>query len=716
MRSVSSRKYSFLLIIACNSLISLSQKIDRKALVTRHNVIVTKADSLSSLTVGNGRFAFTVDVTGLQTFPERYAKGVPLGTQSEWGWHSFIDTANYKREEAYKNYHVNGRNIPYTVQWNSPERNKNAANWFRQNPHRLQLANIGFELIKKDGTIAQVADIKNIRQQLNLWDGIITSHFTLEGTTVDVVTTGDELYAGFGVKVNSKLIKEGRLKIRIRFPYPTGEWTDVGVGYHNAAKHQSVLLKTDKWSAELGHQLDSTRYYLYTQWEYNMTVKKDGDHSFLFTPDKRFEEFTFSTSFTPRPSIFPQGQLNYGGMKRFTSQHWNKFWNSGGAIDFSGSTDKRAFELERRIILSQYLMRTQEAGEYPPQETGLTYNSWFGKPHLEMHWWHAAHWALWGRTELLEKNMDWYKTVAPKARDIAKRQGFDGIRWQKMTDNTGDETPSSIGALLIWQQPHYIYFAELIYRNKNDKATLEKYKDLVFATADFMASFPYFDPAKQKYILGKGMIPAQERFKAEETFNPPFEMVYWHWALTTAQQWKERLGLPREKKWDELMQNMASLPVQDNKYLFTESATDSYTNPEFRTDHPAVLGAFGMMPGMNQVNDTVMRNTFNWIWNNWSWNETWGWDFPLTAMTTIRMGLREKTIDALLMNIQTNRYLVNGHNYQDERLRIYMPGNGGLLAAAAMMCAGFDGCKEQNPGIPNNGKWKVKWEGLKPMP
>jgi hypothetical protein len=716
MRSVSSRKYSFLLIIACNSLISLSQKIDRKALVTRHNVIVTKADSLSSLTVGNGRFAFTVDVTGLQTFPERYAKGVPLGTQSEWGWHSFIDTANYKREEAYKNYHVNGRNIPYAVQWNSPERNKNAANWFRQNPHRLQLANIGFELIKKDGTIAQVADIKNIRQQLNLWDGIITSHFTLEGTTVDVVTTGDELYDGFGVKVNSKLVKEGRLKIRIRFPYPTGEWTDVGVGYHNAAKHQSVLLKTDKWSAELGHQLDSTRYYLYTQWEYNMTVKKDGDHSFLFTPDKRFEEFTFSTSFTPRPSIFPQGQLNYGGMKRFTSQHWNKFWNSGGAIDFSGSTDKRAFELERRIILSQYLMRTQEAGEYPPQETGLTYNSWFGKPHLEMHWWHAVHWALWGRTELLEKNMDWYKTVAPKARDIAKRQGFDGIRWQKMTDNTGDETPSSIGALLIWQQPHYIYFAELIYRNKNDKATLEKYKDLVFATADFMASFPYFDHAKQKYILGKGMIPAQERFKAEETFNPPFEMVYWHWALTTAQQWKERLGLPREKKWDELMQNMASLPVQDNKYLFTESATDSYTNPEFRTDHPAVLGAFGMMPGMNQVNDTVMRNTFNWIWNNWSWNETWGWDFPLTAMTTIRMGLREKTIDALLMNIQTNRYLVNGHNYQDERLRIYMPGNGGLLAAAAMMCAGFDGCKEQNPGIPNNGKWKVKWEGLKPMP
>ena len=81
---------------------------------------------------------------------------------------------------------------------------------------------------------------------------------------------------------------------------------------------------------------------------------------------------------------------------------------SGGAIDFSGSTDARAYELERRVILSQYLTKVQCAGNFPPQETGLTYNSWFGKPHMEMYWWHAAHFALWNRTELLEKSLDWY--------------------------------------------------------------------------------------------------------------------------------------------------------------------------------------------------------------------------------------------------------------------------------------------------------------------
>jgi protein-glucosylgalactosylhydroxylysine glucosidase len=148
--------------------------IDRKALVERHKVINTKFDSLSSLTVGNGKFAFTVDVTGLQTFVANYQKGIPLGTESEWGWHSFIDTGGYKHEEALKEYDINGRKISYAVQWNEPERNKNASNWFRQNPHRLQLGNLGFELIKKDSSLALINDIKNINKVLNPWTKLST--------------------------------------------------------------------------------------------------------------------------------------------------------------------------------------------------------------------------------------------------------------------------------------------------------------------------------------------------------------------------------------------------------------------------------------------------------------------------------------------------------------------------------------------------------------
>jgi len=85
-----------------------AQPINRKALVERHTVINKTMDTLSSLSVGNGTFAFTVDATGLQSFPDTYAKGVPLGTESEWGWHSFPNTKGYTEEEFLKPYQLNG--------------------------------------------------------------------------------------------------------------------------------------------------------------------------------------------------------------------------------------------------------------------------------------------------------------------------------------------------------------------------------------------------------------------------------------------------------------------------------------------------------------------------------------------------------------------------------------------------------------------------------
>jgi hypothetical protein len=360
-------------------------------------------------------------------------------------------------------------------------------------------------------------------------------------------------------------------------------------------------------------------------------------------------------------------------------------------------------------------MAIQCAGTVPPQETGLTFNSWYGKFHLEMHWWHAAHFALWNRNDMLEKSLGWYRDVLPVAQKLAQRQGFKGARWMKMTDTTGIEAPSSVGSFLIWQQPHIIYFAELCYRNYHSNDILHKYKELVFQTADFMASFPTWDPDRNRYNL-VGIIPAQETFKPEETFNSPYELAYWHWGLTVAQQWRVRLGMGRNRQWDDIIEKLAVLAQKNGLYLSAESAPDSYTNLPFYSDHPAVFGALGFMPESRIVNKAIMNATFDYIWDHWNWKKTWGWDFPLAAMTATRLGRPDKAVDALFMNIQTNTYLANGHNYQDKRLRLYLPGNGGILAAVAMMCAGYDGCEIENPGIPKDGSWKVKWEGLSKMP
>src|SRR6187401_2240169 len=701
-----------LLFISFYTTCIVAQKpIDRKALVERHKVINTKFDSLSPLSVGNGKFAFTVDITGLQTFPLEYKKGIPLGTQSEWGWHSFIDTASYKPGEALKEYEINGRKISYAVQWNEPGRNRNAADWFRQNPHRLHLGNLGFELIKKDGSIAALNDIKNIHQQLNPWTGEIRTHFTLEEVPVNVLTFSQQQQDAISVQVNSVLVKEGRLKIFLRFPYPTGEWLDEGVNFIHDEKHLSNF-KTTSSGAINRHQLDTTKYFTEFVWKGRATILQKQAHYFLITPPVNQTTFEFTCLFTPSQS--PKSIPGFAETKANNYLQWRSFWTRGGAIDFSGSTDPRANELERRIVLSQYLTKIQCAGAYPPQETGLTYNSWFGKPHLEMHWWHGVHFAQWGRTELMEKSLNWYFTVAEKAKRIAKRQGFDGLRWQKMTDNEGNESPSSVGAFLIWQQPHFIYMAEMLYRSKPTKEVLNKYKDLLFATADFMASFPSYDAKTKKYNLGKGLIPAQECFDAVTTFNPTYELAYWSWALQKAQEWKQRLGLPGDKKWDEIINNLAPLPQLNNVYLATESTPDCYEpNSRYLTDHPAVLGAYSSLPAVHGLNTTVMKNTLDTVWKVWKWNDTWGWDFPLTAMTAARLHLGEKAVEAVLMPIKTNTYLINGHNYQDERLTIYLPGNGGVLNAVALMCTGADADKEINIGFPKD--WKVKWEGLKKM-
>lgn len=708
-----SRNLGWLSFLFLSNLLA-AQPINREALVKRHTVKVNKLDSLSSLSVGNGNFAFTVDVTGMQSFPDAYAKGVPLGTQSAWGWHSFPNTENLNRNDALKTYTLEGKQISYMVQPKEPERARKTVEYFRVNPHRLQLGNVGMEIKKKDGTLAGPADIKDIDQQLNMWTGIIHSKFTVEAEPVEVFTACDEFQEAVAFRILSPLLNQQRISVRLRFPYPNGQFKDVGNNWGRDEQHQSTALAFRDNGLLIRRTLDSTAYRVNTFWTGSSQWKQAGPHYFLLTPAMvKQNSWEVVVNFC---QLTKKEAGSFALISKSSKAFWKRFWNSGGAVDFSGSTDSRAFELERRVILSQYLTRIQCASAYPPQETGLTYNSWYGKPHLEMHWWHAAHYAQWGRPQLLERSLDWYFNVADKARAIAKRQGFEGLRWQKMTDHSGEETPSSVGAFLIWQQPHFIYMAEQLYRQKKDPAVLKKYSQLLFETAEFMASFPTKDPVTLKYNLGKGLIPAQECFDAVQTYNPTYELAYWSWALEVAQQWRLRTGLPRKEKWDHIIKNLAPLPQLNGVYLAAANTPDCYTpGSKYLTDHPAVLGAYSTIPAANGLDTAVMNKTYDIVLKMWDWNETWGWDYPLMAMTAARLHRPEDAVNALLMPVRTNTYLVNGHNYQDERLTIYLPGNGGLLNAVALMCTGAAADKEKNIGFPKDGTWKVRWEGLKKM-
>lgn len=698
-----------LLSFLCLFIQGAEAKINRKALLQRNSPIVHGFDSLSSLSVGNGGFAVTVDATGLQTFPTHYSKGVPLGTQSDWGWHSFANPKRYTPEDAYRDYDFGrGRMEPYSVQFNEPGRQQDAANWLRINPHRLHLGVVGFEL----PSTVTFDDFADVTQTLLLGSGIIDSRYTLQGVPVHVQTVCHPERDLLAARV-----KAGQpMPIRLHFPYPTGEHADDACDWDADSKHHTTLVSRRNNLAVFRRTIDATIYYVVVQWQGDVLIAQPSANCFVLTPSTG--DFAFSCEFLPTyTTTFTDYLLpTFGEAATASATAWAKFWNEGGVVDFSACTDPRAPELERRVVLSQYLMAIQAAGDTPPQETGLTYNSWYGKFHLEMIWWHQSHFPLWGHADKLHHTLSWYEKARPMARSIAERQGYKGVRWMKMTDPSAAEAPSKVGSFLIWQQPHLIYLAELVYRANPTKEVLDKYFKLVQETAEFMYSFADYDEQEGRYIL-KGIIPAQETLRAAETINPPLELSAWHYGLSTAQLWRERMGMRRIPEWDRLLAKLSPLTADEQgRYLAAETATDSYTNTRYLTDHPAVLGALGMYPESHLVDKATMSRTLHALWDLWGWDTSWGWDYPMTAMCAARLGEPQKAVDALLMPETKNTYLPNGHNYQSPRLRLYLPGNGGLLTAVAMMCAGWDGCDTPNPGFPADGTWNVRWEGLQEMP
>ncbi len=651
--------------------------IDRHALVTRHNPRLTKIDPLGPLSLGNGEFAFTADVTGLQTFPRLYADAMPLCTMSQWGWHTRPLPSSLQTQKLRpKLYDTYGRKVGYNT---SSEGQTELFNWLRENPHRLHLGQIGLCLSERD---IDPDGISDINQELDLWRGVLNSKFKLLGEPVSITTAVHPERDLLAVVIDSRL--QG-LAVRIAFPYgapsmQAADWTQPD-------KHQTRIIADGKL---ISRQLDEDTYYVAVQGQ----LRSEGRHALLLTGSK----FVVAFSQQQPTGAFPTAAETIAASER----HWKHFWTTGAAVELAHSKDKRAIELERRVVLSQYLTAIQCSGSMPPQETGLTVNSWYGKFHLEMHWWHATHFALWSRLPLFERSLRWYESILPRAVELARSQGYRGARWPKMVGPEGRDSPSPIGPLLIWQQPHPIFYAELGYQARPTRSTLQKYRELVFQSAEFMADYAYFDKKTSRYVLGPPMIPAQENHPAAETWNPTFELSYWSWGLKVAQRWRERLGLGRNAEWDHVIRNLSPLPVKNGVYLAHENCPETFSERNY--DHPSMLGAFGVLPG-DGVDRETMRRTLRETMQRWQWDKTWGWDYPMTAMTAARLGETKIAIDALMMNTEKNRYLVNGHNWQRPNLPCYLPGNGGLLYAIAIMASGS--------GFPADGSWTVRSENLK---
>ncbi len=415
----------------------------------------------------------------------------------------------------------------------------------------------------------------------------------------------------------------------------------------------------------------------------------------------------FACGFAPKPLA---AMPSFDETRRACARHWETLWKHGGAIDLSESKDPRWKELERRIVLSQYQMGAQSAGSWPPAETGLLgLDDWRGQFHMEMLWWHLAHYALWDRWEMGDMALGCYRQFIPTARELAGQLGSKGLKWGKECGPEGRSAPWSGNHALLWKQPHPIFFAELEYRLKPTRATLEKWAVIDQGTAEHMADYPKRDARTGIYSLDPAMPPSEQGF----TKNDVFDLAYWRWALDQAQQWRERMGLPRDPHWDDVRKNLTPLPVVNGLFVHSTEWHDTYTKRNF--EHPDPVGVFGMLPPTQGVDALIARQTVAKVWTTWQWNRCWGWDFPWMAMAAARTCQPQIAVDALLVKNPRNDYDLQGINAGGPCP--YLPGNGGLLYAVAMMAAGWDGAPQRNaPGFPDDGSWVVKWESLYPAP
>lgn len=229
--------------------------IDRHALVSRHDVVLTSADPKESLQVGNGGFAFGMDCTGLQTF---YGN-----TMADWGWHSNPLPAGQTPEDfRFKEYDAQGRKVGYMTDKSGQEE---LFNWLRENPHRFNLGRLRMRLLHADGTLAKVEEITNINQRLELWKSLVTSEFVFDGEPVKVETVADSDSDTIAVKVQSKLLGQGRLSINLEFPAPSPD--NDGANWDAPAKHSTTMTMNGANRADFARAADEMRYQVSLAWQ-----------------------------------------------------------------------------------------------------------------------------------------------------------------------------------------------------------------------------------------------------------------------------------------------------------------------------------------------------------------------------------------------------------------------------------------------------------------
>ncbi|KAJ5222055.1 uncharacterized protein N7469_010942 [Penicillium citrinum] len=318
---------------------------------------------MTPLQVGNGDFAFGADITGLQTFSR-------FSIQSSWAWHNFSLPTVENQTSPSDFLGVDWWTYDRLVNYNMPNpAESDISNWLVQNPQRLNMANTGFHFYEYGIT---EENILNKSQYLDLWEGTIISSFNYKESDVSVQVSCHPDQPVVGIAIKTDLVLSSKLGIFLEFPnFDTHKFDAPYVGVWNDTSHSTVTMRIAGNTATFHHKLDNNFNQVGMTWNTDIDMSLNrlngGSDTLHIVAD-------FSPPNTPR--VIP----DYNAIVEEYRRWWENYWTSGAFIDLSAARNSSANELQRRIILSQYLVAVNEASYNPPQ--GLVNNGWYGKFHV----------------------------------------------------------------------------------------------------------------------------------------------------------------------------------------------------------------------------------------------------------------------------------------------------------------------------------------------
>lgn len=588
----------------------------KKSDIIKYNLKFNHIDSKNPVTIGNGDFAITLDQTGTQSLYETY-KDIPLSTMSNKNWF-------YKDKKDIKPSYVDGKAYMLFNLDNDPNYQIN-----RQYPFKYSFMQI---LLYDNDKLIDINNIKDVKQELDLYKGIVTSSFNYKEKINKTISFIYQDHDEFNFKLQSD-----NLNLALKFNYPS--YTKNG---YRLDILPNVLVKEDRMTLlyddknSLSFKLKSSSKYQIVE---NTLIFDDNNVSFSLALDE-----------------IKEGKL------------LDEFWKCDNGIIIDNE------ELVKKMVLSKYLLHVNSTGIYPPQESGLTYNCWNSKFHLEMHLIHSL-WNIYNNhVGDLVKSFDYYLSIMPSSLKRASLNGYKGLRFPKMTGPDGEDSPSNIGPLLIWQAPHILFMLQEIYYLYNKENIIKKYEPLISGTIDFMISFLTLKDSK--YQMLDPLLEACESIPLDRCQNPSFELEYWRYTLE--RQPKIDTVLYGHQRYDylDITSKIITPKEDDGIYLKTYGVIDKY---DLYKDHPTE-GFLMSFFKSKIVDKEKMVKTIDYILKNMDLSSYWGWDFPFLGLSLLNCGEIEKSIEVTQLNTINNQYLYNGYNTSPrDDLKAYLPGNGAFL-------------------------------------